>query len=44
MAQIKIGQVAPDVMLESLHGEPVSLADVWRDDGHTLLIFLRHLA
>jgi peroxiredoxin len=44
MVQIKVGQVAPDVILESLHGEAVSLADVWGDDRHTLLIFLRHLA
>jgi peroxiredoxin len=44
MAQIKVGQVAPDVRLESLHGETVSLADAWGDDHQTLLIFLRHLA
>ncbi len=44
MAPIKVGQVAPAVILESLQGETVSLADMWRDNHLKLLIFLRHLA
>jgi peroxiredoxin len=44
MAQIKVGQVAPTAILESVNGETVSLADAWRDGRQTLLIYLRHLA
>ncbi len=44
MAQIKVGQVAPPVNLESIDGNKVSLADFWQDGRRTLLIFLRHLA
>ncbi len=44
MSEIKLGQIAPSVKLESVDGERVSLADCWPDGRHTLLIFLRHLA
>ena len=44
MAQIKVGQAAPSVSLESIDGKNVSLADFWQDGRSTLLIFLRHLA
>lgn len=44
MTSILVGQVALAVILESLQSETVSLADMWRDDHHTLLIFLHHLA
>jgi hypothetical protein len=44
MAQIKVGQVAPPVNLESIDSIKVSLADYWQDGRSTLLIFLRHLA
>jgi len=44
MAQIKVGQVAPSVSLESIEGNKVSLAGFWQDGRSALLIFLRHLA
>ena len=44
MAQIKVGQVAPSVKLESIDGKKVALAEFWQDGRSTLLIFLRHLA
>jgi peroxiredoxin len=44
MAQIKVGQVAPPVNLESTDGNNVSLAEFWQNGRSTLLIFLRHLA
>jgi peroxiredoxin len=44
MAQIKVGQAAPPVNLESIDGKKVSLAEYWQDGRSTLLIFLRHLA
>ena len=44
MAQIKVGQVAPTAILESVDGERVSLTELWQDGRQTLLIYLRHLA
>ena len=44
MSQIKVGQVAPSVNLETIEGKKVALADFWQDGRSTLLIFLRHLA
>ena len=44
MAKIKVGQVAPSVILESVDGKKVSIADYLQEWDHTLLIFLRHLA
>ena len=44
MTQIMVGQAAPPVILESIDGKKVSLADFWQDGRSTTLIFLRHLA
>ncbi len=44
MSQIKVGQVAPPVNLESIDGKKVSLAEFLQGGRSTLLIFLRHLA
>jgi len=44
MARLKVGQPAPNVMVHTLSGQEVALADNWENGRHTLLIFLRHLA
>ena len=35
--------MAPDVSLLSLDGQPVPLAHMWQDGHNALLVFLRHL-
>ncbi len=37
------GDAAPNLTLTTMAGEAVSLAELWRNGQHTLLIFLRHL-
>lgn len=40
---VTIGDPAPDINLQTITGETVSLAETWRSGHHALLIFLRHL-
>jgi len=42
--RVKIGELAPDVILKTVDGEAISLATSWQNGRHSLLIFLRHLA
>lgn len=44
MTRLKVGQPAPNAVVQTLAGQTVELADYWRNGRHTLLIFLRHLA
>ena len=44
MARVRIGDVAPELILKDVEGAPVSLATMWGNGRHALLIFLRHLA
>jgi hypothetical protein len=44
MPDLRPGRLAPDTVLRSLAGEPVSLSSYWGDGRRLLLIFLRHLA
>jgi peroxiredoxin len=44
MAKLKVGQAAPNVMLQTLTGETVTLDSLWGNGRSALLIFLRHLA
>ena len=44
MAQLKVGQTAPNAQLQTLEGELVMLDSLWRNGRSVLLIFLRHLA
>ena len=40
---LRIGDVAPDLMLATVDGQAVSLAEMWRGGRTTVLVFLRHL-
>jgi peroxiredoxin len=44
MANLKLGQLAPNVTLAMLDGRSVALADYWGNGRSCLLTFLRHLA
>jgi hypothetical protein len=44
MTKVTIGQAAPDVLLKTIDGQAIALAETWQGNQHTLLIFLRHLA
>ena len=49
MRQLKVGQKAPDVTLQTVDGNTVQLSEYWGSGKYgngrfTLLIFLRHLA
>lgn len=44
MAQLRVGQSAPDVAVQTLAGEVVQLGTMWGNGRSLLLIFLRHLA
>jgi hypothetical protein len=38
-----INSLAPDVLLVTIDGKPISLAETWRGGQNVLLVFLRHL-
>jgi hypothetical protein len=38
------GDKAPDLLLKTIEGQDMALADMWRNGRNTLLVFLRHLA
>ncbi len=40
---VSVGDKAPDVMLATLEGQPLALADMWRGGRNVVLVFLRHL-
>lgn len=44
MSQIKVGMMAPTVVLRDTAGQAVSLADYWQAGQRVWLVFLRHLA
>jgi len=44
MAKLIVGQKAPNVQLQTLEGEVVTMASLWGNGRSALLIFLRHLA
>lgn len=44
MAQVNVGDPAPNVVLKSVDSTTVPLAETWGGGRHALLIFLRHLA
>jgi len=42
-ARLEMGETAPDFVLPTAEGEPISLGDVLRRGRNVLLVFLRHL-
>ena len=44
MAQLKVGQPAPNAQLQTLEGDVVMMDSLWGNGRSVLLIFLRHLA
>jgi hypothetical protein len=40
---VSVGQPAPNIILATLDGQPVPLAQAWQAGQPALLVFLRHL-
>lgn len=43
MRELKVGDSAPNLVLETINGERAALADYWENSEILLIIFLRHL-
>lgn len=44
MAKLKVGHKVPNIQVQTLEGNSVTLARLWGNGRSALLIFLRHLA
>ena len=42
-ASLQVGDRAPDAILLTLDGQPISLAETWGAGRSAVLVFLRHL-
>ena len=40
---LKSGQKAPSLILKTVEGQDIALADTWREGRNIVLVFLRHL-
>jgi len=44
MKKIQVGQIAPDLNLQTVDEAPIQLSEAWSGGRNALVIFLRHLA